>query len=460
MTRRPLLVLSFVAALAGLLVAIALALAIPSTRDAAAVAAGQGDPLAPIPPRSVAAADPADPVVAPALREPPELDLVVLRPVAPPRVEATAADPLGGPRWAVRTFTADRFSRRPNGRGLYRIGKPTLCAQLGRVLGGRFGWVDAANRWRPVAFSFIAAPIACMRRGQDPRVELTTRISDPAAGSARPLNTVVWGMAGEPARAVATIGGRRLQAAETAHGVVLAVSPASERHPEGEIELRYRDGRRKLVGVSPFAEAVRHYRRSTGRDDGGARLLADPSDPFAVDYRMPDPDGGLPWGIAVARRRDGGWCRVGMGRIVGGRVGVVDLRLGTFGDTWPEADCIRYPHPLPVPTERRPLRVMYGAGWGGGPAEPVEERMSASEDPARVARRTLEGRTVVSGVAHPDVVSVTIATPRDVRTITPSRRARLFAVIYDGDFPTGEIAVSARMRDGSVHREPPLRSWF
>lgn len=460
MTRRPLLLLSLAAALAGLLVAVVVALAVPATRDAVAVA-GPADPLAPAA-APAAAADAANPVVAPALRAPRGQDLVILRPVAPPRVETSEPDPLGGPRWAVRTFTADRFSRRRDGSGgLFKIGKPTTCAQLGRVLDGRFGWVDAANHWRPVAYGVADAPLACLRRGMDPRVTVTTRISDPSAGSARALNTVVWGMAAAPAHVFATLDGRRVQDAQTPHGVVLAVPKATARHPIGEVALRYRDGREKLVGVSPFAEAIRHYRRSTGRGDGAERLLADPAAPFVVDYRLPDPDGGLPWGIAVAPRRDGGWCEVGMGRVVGDRVGVLDARLGTFGDVWPGPGCVRYPPSRhPVPQERRPLTVFYGSALGGGPATPVEEQLPASKTPERVVRRTLEGRMTVTGVAGPEVVSVTIATPRDIRTVTPSRRARLFAVVYDGDFPTGEIQVSAKLRDGSVHREPPFRSFW
>lgn len=459
MSRRPLLLPALAAALAGLIVAVVVALAVPATRDAVAVA-GPADPLAPAAP-SARAQDPARPVVAAPLRPPRGSDLTVLRPIAPPRIEASAPDPLGGPRWAVRTFTADRFAGRQEGSGgLVPIGKPTTCAQLGRVLGGRFGWVDAANRWRPAAFGVADAPIACMRRGMDPSVTVTTRVSDPSAGAVRALNTVVWGMAGEPARVTATLDGRRFRAAATPHGAVLAVPPARARHPRGEIEVRYRDGREKRVGVSPFAEAIRHYRRSTGRGDGAERLLADPAAPFVIDYRVPDPDGGPPWGIAIAARRGGGWCEVGMGRVVGARVGMLDPRLGTFADTWPGPGCIRYP-PLrrPLPPRRRPLTVFYGSASGGA-SEPAEERLAPAQSPERVVRRTLAGRTAVSGVAGPEVASVTIATPRDVRTVTPSSRARRFAVVYDGDFPVGEIVVSARLRDGSVHREPPFRGWF
>jgi hypothetical protein len=70
-----------------------------------------------------------------------------------------------------------------------------------------------------------------------------------------------------------------------------------------------------------------------------------------------------------------------------------------------------------------------------------------------VARRTQRGITTINGRAHPDVVSITVATPRDVRTILPSRRAHAFVVVYDGSFPTGEVVLTARFADGSTHRD-------
>jgi len=47
-------------------------------------------------------------------------------------------------------------------------------------------------------------------------------------------------------------------------------------------------------------------------------------------------------------------------------------------------------------------------------------------------------------------VAVTLETPRDVRTLTPTGRAHAFLAAYDGSFPTGKIRVVARFRDGHV----------
>jgi hypothetical protein len=46
----------------------------------------------------------------------------------------------------------------------------------------------------------------------------------------------------------------------------------------------------------------------------------------------------------------------------------------------------------------------------------------------------------------PDVVAVTLRTPRDVRTIRPVGGA--FLAVYDGAFYGGTITATARTRDG------------
>jgi hypothetical protein len=55
----------------------------------------------------------------------------------------------------------------------------------------------------------------------------------------------------------------------------------------------------------------------------------------------------------------------------------------------------------------------------------------------------------VLGSARADVRSITIATPRDVRTLVPSSPAHAFIAVYDGSFPTGKIVTTAHFADGS-----------
>jgi hypothetical protein len=77
----------------------------------------------------------------------------------------------------------------------------------------------------------------------------------------------------------------------------------------------------------------------------------------------------------------------------------------------------------------------------------------ASLSKAQIARRTLPGRTVISGHALPDVVSVTLRTPTDVRTLAPAGRHHLLISVYDGLFYRGHVTITARFRDGHTWTE-------
>ncbi len=133
-------------------------------------------------------------------------------------------------------------------------------------------------------------------------------------------------------------------------------------------------------------------------------------------------------------------------QVVGEALGVADRRLDVITQPFPRMRPCVTSQSSPRLTARRPLELVSSMSSDPGPADPA---LAAR----RIARRSLQGRTLVAGRARPDVVAVTIASPRDVRTLTPSPREHVFAVVYDGQFPTGEIVVTARMRDGTTHRE-------
>jgi hypothetical protein len=57
--------------------------------------------------------------------------------------------------------------------------------------------------------------------------------------------------------------------------------------------------------------------------------------------------------------------------------------------------------------------------------------------------------SLVFGRARADVQTVTVATPRGVRTLVPEGAMRAFITAYDGGFEAGTIEVSARFRDGT-----------
>ena len=111
-------------------------------------------------------------------------------------------------------------------------------------------------------------------------------------------------------------------------------------------------------------------------------------------------------------------------------------------------------------------------GWGGGGSglhrkpQPVHfETQGESEQnlPGQdtnplsrpeIERRTLPGHTTITGTAEADVVSITLATPRDVRTLRPSGPRHAFIVVYDGQFFRGEITATIALRDGRIVTEP------
>jgi hypothetical protein len=53
---------------------------------------------------------------------------------------------------------------------------------------------------------------------------------------------------------------------------------------------------------------------------------------------------------------------------------------------------------------------------------------------------------------HADVVSVTLRTPRDIRTLVPSPHAHVIHAVYAGDFGAGRIVAVAPTRDGTKRR--------
>lgn len=213
------------------------------------------------------AADPARPRQAAARPEPRGIGWAQLRATTPVRIVTRAADPRGGPDWVVRAFRGEVAWRSIDStRGRSDWG---ACLQLGRQHEGRFGWIDAANVFRPVAVQQRGAPLRCELNGRRPLpVERLTRITDPTAGEVRPLQTVEWG----------------------------------------------RD-RRGVATVRPHAGP------------------AQPRLAERAAYRTPDPSGGLAWGIGAVRRADGGWCPTSPARVVGDQLGLVDYALGIVQST-------------------------------------------------------------------------------------------------------------------------------
>ncbi|MEA2445533.1 MAG: hypothetical protein QOJ12_2825, partial [Thermoleophilales bacterium] len=240
----------------------------------------------------------------------------------------------------------------------------------------------------------------------------------------------VWGLGGMSARRVALRTGKRTTEPRLSpQGGFIEFRPptvgredaqATFRYPGGRSQTIYGDGNEREIMAS-----VPHLRPVRGQSQ--------------IDARAPDPHGGLPYAVGVVRSRYG-WCTMLDTRIVGDAVGRIDFDLGTFATAGVGASACS--EPGRGPTRRRPVFAAYTIG-GSVPGQ------GADPERGRVARRTLSGVTTVGGTTAPDVTAITIATPRDVRTLTPSPRAHAFLAVYDGEFPTGEIVITARFSDGT-----------
>jgi hypothetical protein len=422
----------------GLLVGLVAAIAIPQTRaDDPATA-----PAAAPPPQI----DPGSDVVVRVAKALPTHADAEVRPTGPVRIEARAADPLGGPEWAVRVFTAERVTRPGQRRhGVDPVVSRNLCAQLGRIHDGAFGWLEADGTFRPMATRDLGANVTtvCGSRLADlhrqPWLTTLSPITDPGAPAARVKSTIAWGLAGSGARSVTLkLGDRAVTPIATAHhAFVIASGPELDQHRitatvtydgGAPVRLPRPRGGRVFAGVDPAATGA-----------AAPRIAA----------RAPDPNGGLPFAMIAARNGDGGWCTSSGGRVVGDRVGGVDYRRDILTETsftggggcsggGPSLARIFKVHPVLL-------------GWTGG--GPLPEEGEDTGGTGRVARRTQPGLTTFTGQAAPGVVAVTLETPRDVRTLIPSGPTHAIMAVYDGSFPTGRLKITARFKDGHVQTD-------
>lgn len=141
--------------------------------------------------------------------------------------------------------------------------------------------------------------------------------------------------------------------------------------------------------------------RSSAQPAGAPVSRLEPGSSRVISLRAADPDGGPSWGIRVFRAHTGVTC-VQVGRVVGGRVGVLGI-AGAFGDDH------RF-HALPA---QAALALHCGRSE---PSAPLELQgfagpLSASADPRLAGPRDVpvgDRRQVVWGFAGPRATSVQI----------------------------------------------------
>jgi hypothetical protein len=371
----------------------------------AVLAAGESAPP-PSKPPTVVAAPAKDPAPTPVALEVRDVRLVLQVP-----------DPEGGAPWAARRFA----SSTPGRRG--RPATPLECWELGRLQGDQFGWIDGYGGFTARAPGRFDVPNLCASpkslRKQGALPTRFTTVTYPAGRAPQPTRAVTWGVASEAIAAVVPDGEPPIAIGPEQVFIRVAAAQA----PPGVFKgsKLYRDGTRRrfeLGGQIPV-------RPGTEKPIAGTE---------AVAAQAPDPAGGEPWGIVVQRGRRGGLCHGIPDRLVGNQLGYVDPRLDTFMTGFGFG--IACDHA--APTRRSPLRL----------DALISGVRRQGEDRGRIERRTQDTRIVYWGRAHADVVSVTIRTPRDVRTLIPTKDFHMFLAVYDGLFPGGKATLTARMRDG------------
>ncbi len=345
-----------------------------------------------------------------------------------------ARDPAGGQEWALRSWQA-----RPNPHARFG-GHPGrfVCMQVGVMHDGTLVEPLPGVAPRPLSIEESEGPAlgGCneiswlAKHRRRPVVQVQSFSEHPAAYDPTPARTVVAGMLPPDASDPVLLGAGRPRALATdANHMVLAVLPG--RYWDAPLRLSVREGGRTLT-------------------PSGDSTLPVPPALTVPQARAPDPDGSAPWGVAADANA------TAYGRIIDGRLGYVSEREGTvnFGPAgWGgNAEGCRRPdgghgcHP-----QRRPQAVEFDAQTE---SEAGLSQHTPSLTRAQIERRTLPGLTIITGRASADVASVTIVTPRDVRTLRPQGPQHVFIVVYDGQFFRGKITAEILLRDGRTVTQP------
>ena len=326
----------------------------------------------------------------------------VARPIASTITEHLhAPDRAGGATWALRSWQESP----PRGRsepGTNTHGR-LYCEQAGIVVNGRLAQPIPGGK--PVALAFADA--ACQEALKVPLVFGQAYLADPDSYAPAVARVVISGFVPPGASHALLLGdGSPKPLALDRNGGFLAVLPGRLWDTPLRVSATLAGGKRVSRSHQPQGTAP----------------------PLAT---APDPDGGPPWGF---RAGPNNFDMFGQ---------VIDDRLVSLDDGSASSEF------EPGPTE-------FGGGTGKLPKpdplllfpQPLLNGRGPTISPAEVQRRTLPGRTLIAGLAAADVASVTIATPRDVRTVVPVGPEHAFIVAYDGYFYDSIITATAVLKDG------------
>ncbi|MHB8240480.1 MAG: hypothetical protein ACYDHN_00690 [Solirubrobacteraceae bacterium] len=339
-----------------------------------------------------------------------------------------AADPAGGPTWVVRSWQGQP---NPKVRGVGH--ERFICVELGLLVGGKLvePGSNAARTRHPLTSEQgrcnSASSLARMRY----MLLFESFLDDPYEYTPHPTRAVLSGVLPPGA----------------SHALLLGVGAARPlRLDSNNAFLAVVGGR--YWSASPRITFMLHGHR-VGKLTHGA-LFPLGTAPQVPQVRAPDPDGGAPWGFASTVN-----CSTAVGRIVDGRFASIDLTDGVL-KSGPEqtgwrSSCSTHPEAF-TPLRLRHEPVEFDEQQADA-AAPLFGRSAELLSPPEIERRTLPGRTVITGIAHADVLSVTLSTPSDVRTLRPSGPRHAILAVYDGYFLRGHITATVRLRDGRVATE-------
>jgi hypothetical protein len=339
-----------------------------------------------------------------------------------------AKDPSGGPTWTLRSWRG-----RPNP-AVHSVGsEPFMCAALGVVSSAGQAMEPSAERSAhllPLTVEAGRCNNAKSLKKFHYMLSLESFLDDPYGYSPTPTRAVVSGMLPPGASDAVLVGAGPARTLDLdANNAFLLVLPG-----------RYWDATPRIT----YLLGGRRYGRpaTTGvlRSDAGSGIRV-------PEARAPDPDGEAPWGFTASAD-----CHTAIGRIVSGHLASIDLENGVLqggaSDTGSSSSCMTRPGASPearLTSEQVEFNVQptesYSQPLGSGP-QPL--------DRPQIERRTLPGRTIITGVARADVVSVTISTPSDVRTLRPSGARHELLAVYDGFIERGSIQATIRLSDGRV----------
>lgn len=342
-----------------------------------------------------------------------------------------ATDPVGGATWVLRSWQG-RPNRQVRGVGNERF----ICAELGVLVGGTLvePGSDPSSKSHPLtAEQGRCNPASSLERMRY-MLALEGFLDDPYAYTPHPSRTVLSGVLppGATDPILLGVGVARPLPVDSNNAFLVVTSG------------RYWD-------ASPRITYLLHgHRIGTLAGGGRPKLFPLGSAPQIPQVRAPDPDGGAPWGFAATVN-----CSSAVGRIVDGRFASIDLSDGVLKSgaerTGWRSSCATHPEAFTPPSlAHQPVEFDEQQAQA---AIPLPGREPEPFSRPEIERRTLPGRTIITGIARSDVISVTLSTPSDVRTLRPSGPLHAILAVYDGFFLRGNLTATVRLRNGRVETE-------